>query len=163
MICKKCGRTFKRQCDLTKHQNRCGDIYIHNGYECFIDQDGKEVFIHRYIMEQKLGRKLERGEEVHHIDENKRNNDPDNLELTVKSDHTSHHWKTNPDERKVNLSKSKTNNWKNIHGVKLTPEKVLEIRERLNRKEKQKDLAVEYGVSHHTIRDIRYRNTWRHL
>ena len=42
--------------------------------------DGKRVLEHRYVMEQKLGRKLKPGEEVHHIDGNKMNNDPENLE-----------------------------------------------------------------------------------
>lgn len=34
---------------------------------------------HRIVAEQKLGRPLRKGEVVHHIDGNKRNNDPDNL------------------------------------------------------------------------------------
>jgi len=89
--CKKCGREYQRKCDRTKHQNKCGDVYIHMGYEYFIDYDGKEVAVHRHIMEQMLGRLLEPGEEVHHKDEIKRNNYPDNLELTNKADHASHH------------------------------------------------------------------------
>lgn len=36
---------------------------------------------HRLVMEKKLGRRLEKHEVVHHIDENTSNNDPDNLEL----------------------------------------------------------------------------------
>ncbi len=34
---------------------------------------------HRVVAEQKLGRPLKKGEIVHHIDGNYRNNDPDNL------------------------------------------------------------------------------------
>lgn len=37
------------------------------------------VYEHILIAEQKLGRELKDSECVHHIDENKRNNDPDNL------------------------------------------------------------------------------------
>ena len=37
------------------------------------------VYEHILIAEQKLGRELKDGECVHHIDENKRNNDPNNL------------------------------------------------------------------------------------
>lgn len=48
--------------------------------------------IHRTIMERKLGRKLESGELVHHMDENKHNFHPDNLELTDASTHASHHF-----------------------------------------------------------------------
>lgn len=36
---------------------------------------------HRLVMEQKIGRRLKPGEVVHHIDGNRSNNDPDNLEL----------------------------------------------------------------------------------
>lgn len=37
------------------------------------------VHEHRIIAEKKIGRKLKKGEVVHHIDGNKRNNDPNNL------------------------------------------------------------------------------------
>jgi hypothetical protein len=133
------------------------------GYECFIDYDGNEVFVHRHIMEQKLGRKLQPEEEVHHKDEDKLNNDPNNLELKTKSDHTSHHWNHGSNERKLKMSKVKTDNWQNINTLKLNPEKVIEIRRRLDNKEKQKDLAIEFGVSHYTIKDIRYRKTWKQI
>lgn len=36
---------------------------------------------HRYVMEQKIGRLLTRWEHVHHINGNKHDNNPDNLEL----------------------------------------------------------------------------------
>lgn len=37
--------------------------------------------LHRTIAEQKIGRPLRQGEIVHHIDGNKRNNSPENLEV----------------------------------------------------------------------------------
>lgn len=37
------------------------------------------VHTHRLVAEKMLGRKLRKGEVVHHIDENKRNNSPENL------------------------------------------------------------------------------------
>ena len=43
---------------------------------------------HRLVMEKKLGRYLLPSEVVHHIDDNKQNNDPENLELFSRnSDH----------------------------------------------------------------------------
>lgn len=47
--------------------------------------------LHRVVMENKLGRTLLDGEDVHHKDENKFNNDPDNLEVLSKSDHSKKH------------------------------------------------------------------------
>jgi len=42
---------------------------------------------HRYIMEQHLGRPLEKDEIVHHIDGDTLNNNPSNLEVMLKKDH----------------------------------------------------------------------------
>ncbi|MBR0420274.1 MAG: HNH endonuclease [Erysipelotrichaceae bacterium] len=52
----------------------------------FINQvwygDGKKKgYVHRWVAEQMLGRKLEQNEVVHHIDGNKKNNSPENLEV----------------------------------------------------------------------------------
>jgi hypothetical protein len=46
---------------------------------------------HQYVMEIHLGRKLEKGEIVHHIDGNKRNNSLDNLYLTTVEEHNKLH------------------------------------------------------------------------
>ncbi len=51
------------------------------------------VYEHRWNMEQHLGRKLEPGEEIHHIDGNRKNNKLDNLMLFKnKSEHLKYHW-----------------------------------------------------------------------
>lgn len=46
---------------------------------------------HRVVAEQMLGRPLRRGEVVHHIDENKHNNDPGNLMITTQRQHMLEH------------------------------------------------------------------------
>jgi hypothetical protein len=47
--------------------------------------DGSRVYQHRYVMEQHLGRRLLRTENVHHVDGNRANNNLENLELWVTS------------------------------------------------------------------------------
>ena len=47
--------------------------------------------LHRVVMENKLGRLLLEGEDVHHKDEDKQNDSPENLEIKSKSDHARHH------------------------------------------------------------------------
>ena len=47
---------------------------------------------HRIVAEQKMGRPLQPGEIVHHIDGNKRNNDPSNLEVMTQAEHCKLHF-----------------------------------------------------------------------
>lgn len=47
---------------------------------------------HRIVAEQNLGRPLQPGEVVHHIDGNKRNNHPGNLQVMTQSEHARIHW-----------------------------------------------------------------------
>ena len=49
------------------------------------------AYEHRIIAESKIGRKLEKGEQVHHIDGNKLNNCPSNLEVCTTQEHRAKH------------------------------------------------------------------------
>lgn len=59
--------------------------------KCYEKTFGKHT--HRIVAEQILGRPLEVGEIVHHIDGNKRNNDPSNLMVMTQSEHCRLHFK----------------------------------------------------------------------
>ena len=50
---------------------------------------GETRFVHRLVMETLLGRTLRRDEHVHHLDGNKANNRPANLQLLAASEHNS--------------------------------------------------------------------------
>ena len=54
---------------------------------------GKKKLLHRLIVERRIGRELSSKEIVHHIDENKLNNTPENLLLTDAAGHGKLHQK----------------------------------------------------------------------
>lgn len=55
--------------------------------------DGTKHDYHRWIMEQKIGRKLDYNEIVHHINEDKSDNRIDNLEIISRAEHARLHHK----------------------------------------------------------------------
>ncbi len=57
---------------------------------------GRRVYLHREVMEKKLGRKLDSSEHVHHKDENPGHNSKSNLKLASNSEHRKIHNKTAP-------------------------------------------------------------------
>ncbi len=59
-----------------------------NGYRRF---NKTNKLVHRWIMEKQLGRKLYRYEVVHHIDRNKLNNSPYNLQVMSREQHNKIH------------------------------------------------------------------------
>ena len=102
--CKNCGKifnTFKSANTIHCSEVCAGNASLpigsyrksskHNQYLDIKTQDGWKLE-HRLVMEKHIGRKLERWEEVHHIDGNKHNNALSNLYLIDKKNHSRSHF-----------------------------------------------------------------------
>ena len=84
---------FKKLLKVNYTNNNQGKTYIdENGYRRFSDSN---KLVHRYVVEKMIGRKLRRGEIVHHINRNKLDNSPENLEVFAnQEEHEKHHRET---------------------------------------------------------------------
>lgn len=126
---------------------------------------GKRIDEHRYLMETKLGRKLNFNEVVHHKDEIKDNNDLENLEIISRSEHSYNHRLGNTNsEECINLIKKKaiTRYTNKLGHSKLGIKEVLEIKELL-KTTKQKDIALLYNVSKYAIYRISKDKSFKYI
>lgn len=63
-----------------------------NGYQVYYDKISKKwKWMHRFLVEKALGEEIPRGYEVHHIDHDKKNNNPLNLVPIPKTIHREYH------------------------------------------------------------------------
>jgi len=62
-----------------------------SGYLEYTTGEHKHRAVHRVLMEAIIGRPLTRDEVVHHIDHDRTNNDPSNLQLMTRSEHARLH------------------------------------------------------------------------
>jgi Zn-dependent peptidase ImmA (M78 family) len=149
-----------------------------------IQINGKQLRLHRYLMEQKIGRCLTFNEVVHHIDGNKLNNNIENLEIVSRGNHIKLHPEINKKSIDVNfieidiekikqlretMSISKIAEYfnvstmtiwyrmkkNNIKTKKLNEKEIKEIKELIINKNKQRDIAKKYNVSEQLISNIK--------
>lgn len=74
---------------LRKSPPGSGCITSH-GYKK-ISVEGRRIYEHQFVVEKAIGRKLIRGEIIHHINHDTLDNRIENLELTNQSAHSKHH------------------------------------------------------------------------
>jgi hypothetical protein len=120
---------------------------------------------HVFVMESHLQRGLLTDEIVHHIDENKSNNELSNLELMNRGEHTRKHHVGVKRAHSVgeNISKSLRDRSKVYGhiGRKLTAKEVIEIRKKhADRASNQAEMARLYGVTPGAISAIIKHRTW---
>ena len=105
-LCRKCGKNetmrFARQKRIEKWQGRVGEKIIDSqGYVAIYMGDthpyrksyGGRIREHVVVMENHIGRELQKDERVHHIDGDKTNNALDNLDLCTAPEHNNCHGK----------------------------------------------------------------------
>ena len=122
---------------------------------------GKERPVHILLMEEILGRPLKENEVVHHINGDKRDNRPENLQVLDRGKHTSLHKQgvavSGASLEKMRAAQSR----KQSTQRKLTSEQVRDIAVRLTEGATLIELAKEYGISRKSIAAIRDGKTYR--
>lgn len=124
-----------------------------------IKYQGKKKDYHRHIMELSIGRKLHRNEVVHHIDEDKLNNNLDNLMIMTRSEHSRMH-RMNTTTSEVTKEKLRILGRRNRGTLKLSHNEVREIKSLLGGHLSYSAIASKYNVSKSTIFQIKKGQSW---
>lgn len=116
--------------------------------------------LHRYLMEQQIGRALTRNEVVHHKNGDKQDNRIENLEVMTLAEHTRLHAKgRKPTLAQRELLHRRNFNKPNFAQRLLTKREAEEIKELLSIGFSECQLACNYGVSRGTIQNIRHNRS----
>ena len=117
--------------------------------------------MHVLLMEQMLGRPLREDEVVHHINEDKFDNRPENLEVMTRGELSSLHRRGQRASPETVAKLSRSHRGRANPRRALTEEQVKEVAEKIIAGCSLRVLAEEYGVSLTTICNIRDGKTCR--
>lgn len=119
-----------------------------------IKVNGRKRDLHRYIVEQYLGKQLPYNKVVHHIDGDKMHNHPDNFEIMTRANHSRLHQlgKKLSVETKDRIRDAKR---KDRVGAALSIEQVKAVKILLSQNVKQTAIARSFNVSKFVIARIK--------
>lgn len=119
--------------------------------------DRRKVSAHRIIWMIANRRPIPAGMEVNHLDGNKQNNDPSNLEIVTRQQNVQHsHTHLSPKKKDQRGEKNSS--------AAVTGAQVMEIRALWKAKAMtQREIAEMFGVRQSTISAIVVRKSWAHL
>jgi hypothetical protein len=131
------------------------------GYGSFTDEDGRTVPAHRYSWRLHCG-EIPPGMFVCHRCDNRACVNPSHLFLGTPADNSAdmtRKGRSARGERNSNFGTDRFIGERNP-SAKLTVQEVIDIRRRLDDRERQVDLAREFGVTRTTVCDIANRRIW---
>jgi DNA-binding transcriptional regulator YiaG len=131
--------------ELSQWDNVSRGGLIYKRVSIRVDGRNRKLLVHRLVCEAFHGIRPSLEHEVAHSDNNTTNNQASNLRWATKEENEAD--KTLSGRRRT----------------KLTAAQVAEIRDRLGRGERGRDLARTFGVSDATVSEIKHGKYWRHL
>ena len=130
----------------------------------YIVRDGKRIPEHRAVIEDLLGITLRKDQVVHHINGNKTDNRPENLQVMDWAEHSRLHASAMPQSpEKLRKLRAARKGKSNLSARTLTEPQVEAIVIALHKGESVTAVSKRLSVSDHVVRDIRDGKTYRDI
>jgi hypothetical protein len=110
--------------------------------------------VHRLVAVAFLGSPPPDRPQINHIDGNKQNSDPRNLEWCNTQENTAH---------AIANGLRNGNRGERHHNAKLKPADVLEVRRLFDAKVRRSVIAAKFGIVEKYVREVGARKSWAHL